>query len=215
MTRLAELVIVLAALGCVACTDHQRRVESVPQGRVVQVGRPLRSTLRAYVVLWPATDGLLAEARVQSSCPTRELTLLRDEEITEITAAQSRWAPAAVCAVLGGTFLATGKDYTMLAVFSLGAGFVVAAAPMIGERTKREPLGLREQMGPGSPVTCDDRPLSEVTLTLRAGTTTVEAMTDVAGRARFAGVAREQVRLAYIDDVAVPVYRPPVTAPPR
>ncbi|MBI3205780.1 MAG: hypothetical protein HYZ29_29865 [Myxococcales bacterium] len=214
MMRPSTLAIALTALGCVGCMDHQRHVESVPRAGFVQVGPPLRSTLRAYVMLWPTPDGLLAEARVQSNCPSRQLTLFQDVDVIEITAAKTRWVPAAGWALLGGTLLAVGDDTSGFAAASFGASALVVALPMLGERTKREHLGFRERAVPGPSVICDDRPLPEVTLTLRAGLTTVEAPTDLSGRARFAGVAWEQVRVAYVDDTAVPVFRAPALPPP-
>lgn len=198
-----------------ACMDHQSRVESVPHQRAVQVGQPLRSTRRAYAVLRDAPDGLIAEARMQADCPTRELTLMRDVNVTEITAAQSRWYAAAPCFVLGGTLLTLGREARPYAYVAVAAGAAVAGFPMLGERTKREHRAWREQVTSSALVPCADRPLSEVTLTLRSSAGTREGVTDAAGRVAFPGVSATQVRVVYFDDVAVPIYRPGLTPPPR
>jgi len=213
--RLPALLVFLAASASAACMDHRRHVESIPRGRLVQVGPPLRSSFRAYAVLWPTPDGLVAEARVQTSCPTRELTLVHDIQVTEITAASSRWYAAVPCFAAGGALLAFSEGHEIYALSAMGAGFAVAALPSVAERTKREHLAWREQQTPGVPVRCADRPLSEVTLTLRTGTGTREAVTDLQGRVRFVGVTPSEVRVAYIDGTAVPIHRPNVTPPPR
>jgi len=219
MTRAALVLVLVVAFGASACTDTVQRVESVERYRRAELGRPLRSEWAPVLVAWSSAGGIVAEARISTLCPSRELVGFAHVRVTEVTPSDVRWLVAAPLVVIGVTAAVARVGGAGLPAGLVIGGAIAATLPEAGRRTKRERIGREIVARPAGLVRCAERALPASTVTLRTLDGTREARTDARGRAFFPELSPARVRHVYVDDVVAPVVwigrEMPASRPPR
>lgn len=198
-------VALLVALGHAGgCMLHERRIESVP-GPARGSRGAITGSERTYALVVPRMDLLEIRVRAEAMCLVRRTRTVAETEVLERRPAPARYIGAGA-ALAGGTMLLTGEGSDTLGGLLLGAAAGVIFIPMLFEGEQRRDLPPREAVEPGGDfVPCRDRPVGGARLAVRIGGQTLEATTDVAGRARFRDAVGTTAMAVFVDDVAVPV----------
>ncbi len=199
----ASLLLSVALWG--GCMVHERRIESAPGPAGDARSAPLGGSERIYALVVPRTDLLEIRVRAAALCLVRRTRSVAETEILERRPAPARFIGAGA-AVAGGTLLLAGEGSDTLGGLLLGAAAAVVVIPMVFEGEDRRELPRRLQVDPGGEFApCGDRPVGAARLAVRIGAQTLEATTDVAGRARFRDAGGAVAMTVFVNDVAVPV----------
>jgi hypothetical protein len=202
-----RLLVLALALVTGACMVDKSHVESTPAAARLERGEPIGGSEQRYAVVGSRRDALEIRARARDLCHRDLVVAIERVRIDEKRASPDRFWGAGAAALGAAVLVAKGDSdeaNSFAGVLLTGAAALVLA-PVMQETTTRTKLPRGETRQAHVPAPCADRPLPNVTVTVRTHGVTLEGTTDAAGRVRFFDFAPERDLLIYVDDVAVPV----------